>query len=548
MDYKSKHLIKLLWGFSAYQFLLHLFFLIKFADLRLIIPTTISFIHDVFLLTIFYLIAVLILKVLPGKTKLIAEGVLIFIFISLGSLLSVYPKLLREYLIFPVNIFESDISITRTLITDYLGFSAFIPAFFAIVLGLILIKIKKNFTIPRKLSWLGIIIVIILSVFFLQKISPNPFIYSFQSEIESIIKNEKRIVPSLILYGKAEFGKISTLDYPPGEIKNYKNIIIVVLEGVTANDFENEFMEIKGGFFESNKNKSVYYNNYYASNLDSYTSLIAMMTGIQVPYRSYSDPNIYEKVNYEPNLVEYFNQKGFTSSFISTFEYQPFIPSQESWNNIFARKDLSDIDKWVSVGSSKMEMATEDKVAITKIVSEVKRNDKNFVLHELVYGHSPEWRATTGKTQLVYYDEYLKDLSDKLRENNILDNTLFVIVSDHGDRARAADVENYRIPLLIMGENSSNGINNIFLSHLDLPKIIYSFLQVGGRLAGSDMIFTVGSSEKWTYGVITKDKNYVFIDNAKGTIISRLELDPVAVSKSFQEYINGFNEKYGNSK
>lgn len=58
-------------------------------------------------------------------------------------------------------------------------------------------------------------------------------------------------------------------------------------------------------------------------------------------------------------------------------------------------------------------------------------------------------------------------------------------------------------------------------------------------------IYTVGSSGKWTYGAITKDNQYVFIDNAKGTILSESELDPSLVYTNFQKYINGFDQKYG---
>jgi hypothetical protein len=46
----------------------------------------------------------------------------------------------------------------------------------------------------------------------------------------------------------------------------------------------------------------------------------------------------------------------------------------------------------------------------------------------------PEWRATTGKTQPGYCNEYPLEISFKLQELDVLDKTLFVLVSDHGDR------------------------------------------------------------------------------------------------------------------
>lgn len=114
----------------------------------------IAFVQDVFLLTFFYLFTSVVLRFLPVLAKSTVQRIFVFIFILLGALLSLYPQLLSEYISFPVNIFESDVSTAGTLFTDYLGLIAFIPVFFAFLLGLILIKIKKDFTVPRKIGYI----------------------------------------------------------------------------------------------------------------------------------------------------------------------------------------------------------------------------------------------------------------------------------------------------------------------------------------------------------------------------------------------------------
>lgn len=120
-----------------------------------------------------------------------------------------------------------------------------------------------------------------------------------------------------------------------------------------------------------------------------------------------------------------------------------------------------------------MEKAKEDKVAIDGIVRSAEEHTRLFLMHELAYGHSPEWQATTGKTQLRYYDEYLRELTLELEKKKLLDRTLLVIVSDHGDRSRASDPENYRIPLLIVGHTLTPYQNEDFLSHSEFPSILF---------------------------------------------------------------------------
>jgi len=271
-----------------------------------------------------------------------------------------------------------------------------------------------------------------------------------------------------------------------------------------------------------------------------------MVTSVQVPYRAYADEHLFKNVNTAPSITQDLHNRGFYNIFISTYEYQPFVPTRSYWDKIYERKDLPSINNWLSFGSNRMESATEDKAAISTIIDNIKSHDKTFVLHELVYGHSPEWRAKTGKTQLSYYNEYLIELSEKLKEENLLSKTLFVIVSDHGDRAKSSEVDNYRVPLLVVGDSIPYQSREELLTHLELPKIIYHYAASDDHPACSEEIFFVGSTEKWVYGKMNKQNEYLFIDDAAGTILSQKGgLIPIEVRNDFQNYLDGFNAKYG---
>jgi hypothetical protein len=100
MDKKKKNndkLITLFLLFTAYQFLLHLFFGFKANDPRLILPTLIAFFHDIAILGIVTIIGKTVSYFVLSKFKNSVNQVFYILLIVCGVLLSFYPKMLREY-------------------------------------------------------------------------------------------------------------------------------------------------------------------------------------------------------------------------------------------------------------------------------------------------------------------------------------------------------------------------------------------------------------------------------------------------------------------
>jgi len=543
-------LIHLFLVFTLYQLALHMYFAFSAHDPRLFVPTLVAYIHDVSVLAIISALAYSMTSLSGPGHKNLANRIAAFIMILTGVLLSAYPKLLREYLVFPVNIFESDAGSFKTFLLDYLGLLSLLPSLIGFILGVIVYLINFPWHFSKKIPLYGFIILLVIFGFTLKKTSPQPFIYSLQTEIAGLLKGEERVVPSLHLKAaNNESGAIGQLVFPAKDEIKYNHILLIVLEGVIADSFEQGFLTIPARFYSRHKNNSVYYNNYYTNNLDSYTSLIAMITSIMVPYRSYADTDIYDSVNTAPSLTEDFHRRGFTNSFISCYQYQPFVPTRKYWDKIYERKDLPSLEKWLTLGSSKMEMATEDKAAISTITDIVKSNKKSFILHEMVYGHSPEWRAKTGMTQNEYHNEYLMDLWQNLEAEKLIDQTLFIIVSDHGDRAKSSEIDNYRIPLLITGHDLSYQLRNEWLSHLDLPGIIYHYVMGDQHPESRTEMFFVGSTEKWVYGTKNNQGEYLFIDNGTGVILAQSgNIKANDVMYKFQQYLNMFNAVYVNKE
>lgn len=536
-------------AFGLYQLILHCWFLFSANDPRLLLPTLVSFLHDLILLVLSGGFLQWTMDFFSGKYKSYLVKIFSVILIAEGTFLALYPKLLREYLIFPVNIFESDLSSAQTLISDYLGFKALIPPVIALCTGIIFYFLKPPVRISVKFKILFAVSGIFILAFSLQKPSPQPFIFSIQKSTENILSEKKRIVPSLNrnISKPVDANHLKLYGFSKKESLLYSNILLIVLEGQTATSFEDGFFAIKDGFYEQNKTHSVYYSNYYTSNLDSYTSLISMVTSVQVPYRAYADERLYEKVNSGPCITEDFKNRGFYTAFISCYEYQPFVPTRNYWDKIYERKDIEDTDKWITLGSSRMEMATEDKAAFTTIMEILRKNEKSFILHEMVYGHSPEWVATTGKSQNEYHNEYLLDLSNALKKENLWDKTLLVVVSDHGDRSKPAELENYRVPLLFTGQHIDPTTQiDSFLTHTELPRLINYYALNDTYPKSRQEIFLVGSTEKWVYGKALPNKENILIDDARGIeLFKNGKLNATEVRSEFQEYLNTFNYKFG---
>jgi len=211
------------------------------------------------------------------------------------------------------------------------------------------------------------------------------------------------------------------------------------------------------------------------------------------------------------------------------------------------RGDLPLLDGWVSLGSSRMEAATEDRAALPAMLDFITTSQKSFTLHELVYGHSPEWRATTGKTQLEYYDAYLTSLLDRLTAAQLEPRTLIIVVSDHGNRSKSSDAENYRVPLLVTGQGVRPLVDDTFHSHIDLEGVVAHYLVDTALPPNQERVFVVGSTERWVYGEIHETGDHLFIDDRSGRVLAHSgNLKPSKLYSDFQSLLDEFGRRYGN--
>ena len=533
------------------QFALHLFYAITSRDPRLLAPHLVAWLHDTLVLSVTFGVLKLCLLAFPAHARSAGDAAAAAILALSGVFLSLYPQMLREYLSFPVNLFAGNAASASVLIREYLGVDRLVPA---LISGVVAIAALFAPPLPTKLRWLRRIFVAAWGLLLVAGVltvprSPQPVVSSVNEELAIRASNSPRAVPRLKPAPRRRSGEPRSI---PAESKRFgetkvAHLFLIVLEGVTADEFEREFMQGRSSrFYGRVAKQSRYFENYYTNNLDSYTSLMAMLTSEQVPYRSYTDTTLYDAVNESANLARDFRQSGFETHFVSTYDYQPFVPVRKEWTSILHLRDLPTSGKWLTVESGRMESATEDRAAIPTITSLAKSNPKTLILHELAWGHTTAWRAKTGLTTLAYYDKYFNELLDRLEADGTWPRSMIVIVSDHGNRFGAANSANYRVPLLIAGPGVMAGRDGNLRSHLDLRGIVEAFVDGKAMPEPRQRILVTGSTEKWVYGQIDASGANLFIDDKSGRVLSRHgNLDPSLVNRAFQGLIDEFAKRFG---
>jgi len=546
-DHRLTREARLVFAFAMLQLMLHLWQCVASFDPRLWPPHAVAYLQDLLLLGVALLSIRILPRCAPARLRRGVENLTVAILLILGLLLAIYPQLLREYLAFPVNVFGAGSQSARVLLTEYLGLTRLWPGLVALTVGGVALLVPFRLPAWRSGTFVFWVVVVGLGLMTLPR-SPHPCVYSLKQLAIDLVTPSGRVVPSLRRPAQ-ESAASSPMEHAGiaiGEPLNADHVFLIVLEGVTSANFESEFLAMKSGFYEKVSNRATYFRRYHATNLDSYTSLIAMLTSVQVPYRAYAGDSLYGAVNQSNNLTRALRNLGFFTAFVSTYEYQPFVPTRSDWDSVLDRRALPSVEGWVSLGTSRMEAATEDRAALSTVIGFAAAHPKTFVLQEMVYGHSTEWRSKTGQTQLTYYDAYLREMLEMLDAQGLADRSLLVVVSDHGDRAMNSVAENYRVPLLVVAAHVLFGVDTAFRSHLDLPGIVASYLTQTDLPPARTESYVVGSTERWVYGTIQSNGDYLFIDDQAGTVLSQQgNLQASGVRDAFQSTLDDFGARFG---
>ena len=507
----------------------------------------ISFIQDVFLFIAIYFLFIYIFR---KFIKLqVAGRVLFFAFYLIFTVISfIYTFFLFDLLSFPVNIFGISFKTAIFFINYFLNASLIIA-----LIGGISILFGISWFFPKKIGWnkLPVVAAIILCLLFsltIMKGAINPIAYSVKEQItlsfakNSYISKLKQPTPIGQLENSFKFLNKSFKTIPQIKSK-YKRIIVFVMEGVNYKDYWTKSNADKKSFPNKYKQNILSFDNYHTLNLDSYTSLIAMLNNIFIPYQAYVNEKKYHFINKKNNIIRCLNANGFNTHFLTSYGEQQkrFVPNIKEWTQVTCMKNIENLTQYAKVTANKVEMAAEDLAVFDNMVQILKNTSPCFIFQEMVYGHTSSWKEQTGIATIDYYNQYFTKTIEALKSNKLDDNTLVIMVSDHGPRKDAYTTKNYHIPMLVWANDLQEGINTNFTSHLDFKNILIGLMTGNKFVLQQDTIFTLGNSGELIYGQITADNKYVFINNRMSNLKSNLDEKSIKeFSQLFQNYLNYF--------
>jgi N-acetylglucosamine-6-sulfatase len=134
-----------------------------------------------------------------------------------------------------------------------------------------------------------------------------------------------------------------------------------------------------------------------------------------------------------------------------------------------------------------------------------------------------------GMGSLLAVDEMIGDLADRLRDNDEIDNTVFMFTSDNGlnrgshrlPHKMAPYEESIRVPLAIAGPNIRQGTETRFATHVDFPPTLFDLAgeELPNDLDGRSLVPLLrGTETRWRHDFLVEFdglySTFVRIDSA----------------------------------
>ncbi|PIU22160.1 MAG: hypothetical protein COT14_02540 [Candidatus Diapherotrites archaeon CG08_land_8_20_14_0_20_30_16] len=493
-----------------------------------------------------YVLILLLYLVLAKKLNVTAKIIfyVLFAFHTFATLLSTYfmPDFLyRKYSILSINAGTASFVIKDLFPIKYMIIIVGVLAGIFLI-AYFLPNLKLN--INAKAKWIAFAVCVILLV-----LIPNLFSGKFESVYTNTIND-------LFIFGKQDI-PIRDVNYDPnvvnlektiqnynlGELK-YKRIFFFVMEEISSGMFEKDLQNIskEKNFFEKVKQQSNYYENYYTNHQDSRGALLVLLSSIFVSYESYSYSDWYDlyarQIIESKNLVEFFNQNNFSTVFLSSIVDAPFEMQKYPWKK-FDTLSENDYDSasndYLCMHVLQYEKACEDRVLL-KNLEKLAHSENIFVLDEFIYGHTHKYIEEKKQTRLEYYNDFFYDFYTYLEENNLLDDTLIVITSDHGlkDPSSSLTIEGYKIPLIFIANDLNYFLNNNLLSHMEFKDILFSYILKNHKFENPDCVYITGTTQSNLFAYVC-DKDYAVV-NYLGT--------PYLVSSSSTNILNNISYNF----
>ena len=311
----------------------------------------------------------------------------------------------------------------------------------------------------------------------------------------------KEIVASLNVQ-KGETIKLLKSDRP--------NIVLLILES-----FSSKVIGAVGGQWDATPNfnklakEGLLFTNFYANGDRSDKGLVSIISGYPAQPTT-SIMKTSSKTESLPSLFKSFNHNGYKTAFYYGGDTD-FANMKSYFFNAGVQEIISDKNFDSKLVDSKW--GVHDEHLFDRLYNDLTKEDSLFFNAVFTLSsHDPfdvpmnpvfegNDRATKYLNSVYYTDSCLGHLFDKIKETDVWNNTLFILVSDHGSRrpgkSQNHQINKFQIPMLWLGGVLSDSLKiyKKYGSHIDIPATILNQLFINSeQFTYSNDLFNEGTT------------------------------------------------------
>jgi len=370
----------------------------------------------------------------------------------------------------------------------------------------------------------------------------NPYLNTIKDELPTL---EEEIIIIDKNTGTINFEDLdlSMSAFPENELK-YKNIFVFMMEGTLYDKFI-EDLNKKGTFYYEHNSNIITFNNYYATNQDSVTAVMTLLSSIFIPYEAYyseDEQNAYRtKIKNSKNLVSYFNDKNYTTVYSIASVETPPIARDYFWKKVLSlpEETFEENKDLICLHIMEYQRGCEDLILMSDLRETVKNNDKIFMLTEFVFGHGQKYMELSKMSTSEYYDAYLRKFVEILKDENKLDDSIIFMLSDHGYKGMvdSKKIISYHIPAIVYANKIEKETKSEFTSHINFKDLMFNEILVDySENLNNNYLFLIGSSNTGLFGLVTSNLDYA---------IAKCDDSCKIIKRTAQSDTNFFIDKLG---
>lgn len=341
------------------------------------------------------------------------------------------------------------------------------------------------------------------------------------------------------------------------------NVVLIILEGVVGQVFESLGGEqgITPGMGQL-MDEGVNFTRAYSAADRSDKGMVAILSGFPAQGAESIIKHI-SKHERLPAVTQIYDSLGYATSF--------YHGGQSEFYNFKSFMFAHGVDKVVddgdfSLSTDRVSWGVYDHIVVQHMLTDLKRETKPFFsIFYTVVNHEPfdmnqpyrfgkDTKANAYRSTVYYTDSVVYDLVKQAKQQPWYDNTVFLVVSDHGhvyptEKYDLNRPERYHIPLFLFGgavrDDYKATVIPEVVSQVDIARTLADFVGVGGELFPySRNLFqekihpSAFINSNHTLGVVASDQALVF--DRQGQRISYIQNPTVSNTDSLLHVVKAY--------